>query len=62
MSIYNDWLKASAALKKAKAEELRLRDLICGDVLQDKFEGATTRMEGDYKITATARLTRSQRS
>ena len=59
MEIYNEWLEATANLKAAKKEELRLRDLIVGDVLQDKFEGAVTRNDDGFKVVATAKLTRS---
>jgi len=59
MSIYQDWLDASTSLKEAKKEELRLRDLICGDVLTDHIEGAVTSNVEGFKVVATAKLTRS---
>ena len=59
MNIYEQHIVALETLQDAKAEELRIRDLICGDVLQDKLEGATTREDDGFKVTANAKLTRS---
>lgn len=59
MSIYEDWLEASAALRKAKAEELRLRNAICNTHLEEVLEGSKTQRFGNLKITATAKLNRT---
>jgi len=59
MNKYQEWLEASAALKKAKKVELELRNSICADRLKDRLEGAKTTVEDGFKITATARLNRS---
>ena len=59
MNIYEQWIEASARLKEAKAEELRLRNAICDTHLEDKLEGSKTDRFGDLKITTTARLNRS---
>lgn len=59
MNIYAEWLVANTALKNAKAEELRLRKIICGDLLSDKLEGSLTTRTDDMVITTTARLTRT---
>jgi hypothetical protein len=57
--LYNEWLEASAALKKAKALELQLRNAICGIYLSEKLEGAVTAKDSGFTVTATAKLNRS---
>lgn len=59
MSIYDEWNQAAYDLKEAKKRELELRNEICESILKDKFEGAVTVIDEGFKITATAKLTRS---
>jgi len=57
--MYQEWLEASIALEKAKRVELDLRNQICEKILVDKLEGAKTVTDGNFKITATARVNRN---
>ena len=59
MILHSQWLVASEALRQAKEEELRVRNLICEEVLGDKVEGSVTKRENGLKVTATAKVTRS---
>ena len=59
MSLYEEWLEASAELKRAKKRELELRNAICPDVLGDKIEGAVTYYKDGFKVNAVAKLTRT---
>lgn len=59
MNKYLEWLRASEDLKTAKAKELQLRNALCDELLSEKLEGSLTVRDQGYKITATAKLTRS---
>jgi hypothetical protein len=59
MSIYEEWLEATYALAKAKQEELLLRNAICTAHLEEVIEGSNTKVFGNLKVTATAKLNRT---
>lgn len=59
MNLYEQWLQAKDELNQAKIAEMNLRVEICKSHLQDKTEGAKTDTMGKFKVTATAKLTRS---
>lgn len=61
MNVYEEWLAVSADLKRVKALELKLRNKICSEMLEEKLEGAVTelKIKGKFKVTATAKLNRS---
>lgn len=57
--IYDQWIQACVDLRKAKATELELRNIICETHLTDKLEGSKTIREEGYAVTPTAKLNRS---
>lgn len=57
--LYEKWLKSKELLDAAKKTELMLRTKICSAQLDDKMEGSRTVTSGQFKVTATAKLTRS---
>lgn len=56
MDKYAEWLEVSEELRTLKRKELKLRNELC---VTDKLEGSTTTHPNGYKVTVTARLTRS---
>lgn len=56
---YEKWLQATAKLRQAKTEELKLRNEICDELLKEKLEGSITTHPPGYKVVSTAKLTRT---
>lgn len=56
MDKYQEWLEMSEELHTLKRRELALRNEL---IVTDKLEGSTTTHPTGYKVTVTARLTRT---